>query len=394
MSIKRITSWLLGSFAILVLVPGIRAQEHHPFIDPGYFDSDLQFFAPASDIDDYGGPVLRTGWFGSYDRMYLRVSRPDDVDSYTDMDRTWGNRWDLGYMVDDVNMDHGWLFSYMHVDGPNSLDTVRQERINRVNEDDEGLVVDDDGVIELDDVVVPPDDRNTIGPPNRARFYNVADSLNVAKLNSVEVNKLFRMEPLNQGGLLEPFLGFRYVRLESWYQDQEYRRYTEDGIVFPFPPLLPNRTLFDIVDAETEDLITDRFGFTNDMIGGQLGLRWSKRLSRWSLSGEVRAIGFQNFQRLQREFEIERTYYDGGGLGAEVDGILREEASESWHTTEAVVAADIRAEAAFEVTRDISVHAGMQYLGFYNGIGRGFDIDLNSQDLNMVGFTFGFIVNR
>jgi len=391
MLLKRFTSWLLGSLAILVLTGSVQGQDYQPFIEPGYFDSDLQFFAPATDIDDYGGPVMRTGWFGSYDRMYLRVSRPDDVDSYNRMDRGWGNRWDLGYMIDDVNHDHGWLFSYMHITGPNVFDVTFMEKINRVNEDDEGRPPPDE---DDPDYVYPPQDRNDRGPPDSSRFYLVSDSVNVARLNSVEVNKLFRMDPLYHGGLLEPFFGFRYTQFQSDWQDQTYIRYDEDGFVFPFPPAIPNRTLFDITDAETEDLITDRYRFTNDMIGGQLGLRWTRRLNRWNLSSEFRAIGFHNFQNLARHFDIKRTYYDGGGTGSEVDGMVQTKYEENWHTTSTVLATDIRAEAAYEVTRDVSLHVGMQYLGFFDGIGRGDFIGYNSQDLHMVGFTFGFVVNR
>jgi hypothetical protein len=391
MLLKRITSWLIGSLAILIFGQIAQGQDYQPFIDPGYFHSDLQFFAPATDIDDYGGPVMREGWFGSYDRMYLRVSRPDDVDSYNLMDRGWGNRWDLGYMIDDVNHDHGWLFSYSHITGPNVYEVTRQEKINRVNEDDEGRPDADD---DDPDLVVPVQDRNDSGPPDQARFYDVRDSLNVINMNSIEVNKLFRMEPLNQGGLLEPFFGFRYVQFQSTYLDETYIRYDELGFVFPFPPALPNRDLFDIADAETEDLISDKFRYTNDMIGGQLGLRWTKRVSRWNLSSEFRAIGFHNFQNLTRWYKITRTYYDGGGTGSEVDGNVESKFVTNWHATATVVATDIRAEAAYEVTRDVSLHVGMQYLGFFTGIGRGYDIRLNSQDLNMVGITFGFVVNR
>ncbi len=390
MLLNRFTSWLTGSLAILAVTGIVHAQNLQPFIEPGYFEHDLQFFAPATDIDDYGGPVMREGWFGSYDRMYLRTSRPDDVDSYTQVDRGWGNRWDLGYIVDGVNHDHGWLFSYSTFE-VGEYHTVYQEKINRVNEDDEGRPPADEDDPEF---VNPVTDRNDSGPPNQARFYHVRDSLNVGNFNSIEINKLFRTPPLNHGGLLEPFFGFRYLQFNSVWQDQTYIRYNEDGIVFPFPPVIPNRALFDIGDAETEDLVTDRFRFTNDMIGGQLGIRWSKRLSRWNLSSELRAIGFHNFQNLRRKYEIERNYYDGGGTGAEVEGTVRTAFTENWHDSSTVVATDIRAQAAYEVTRDVKLQVGMQYLGFFDGIGRGQFISYNSQDLHLIGLTFGFEVNR
>ena len=392
MLLKRFTSWLTGYFAVLAVAGIAQAQIIQPFIEPGHFEHDLQFFAPASDLDTYGGPILREGWFGSYDRMYLRMSRPDDVDSKNRADRGWGNRVDLGYITSGVNHDHGWLFSHSNYSTANWFETY-QEKINRVNEDDEGRAPaeDDD---DDEERVNPISDRNDSGPPDQARFYRVRDSLNVGDFNSIELNKLFRMPPLHHGGLLEPFIGFRYVKFESTWQQQDYFRYNEDGLTFPFPPIIPNRDLFDIGDAETEDLITDRFYFTNDMIGGQLGMRWKHRISRWNLSSELRAIGFHNFQNLERTFEIERTYYDGGGTGSEVDGQVRTKFRENAYTNSTVVAADIRMQAAYELTRDVSFQVGMQYLGFYNGIGRGRFVDYNSQDLHLVGVTFGVEVNR
>ncbi len=427
MSLKRTVRVLVGVIATLMLAPSANAQfgqfydslpfgsyQHsytdqllhepfyHPFIEPGYFNHDLQFFAPAADIDAYGGPVMRTGWFGSYARMYLRVSRPDHLDSFDRMDRTWGNRWDLGYMIDDVDHDHGWLFSYMKVDGPNAYDRLVRERINRLNEDDEGRPEPQQqgqgGQQQQIDVVEPPIDRNNVGPPNRQRNYYVSDSLNLGELSHVELNKLFRMEPLNHGGLLEPFFGVRYTKFDSLDQDQTYIRYDEDGFVFldpPFPPADPaNPDFVDIGDTEIEDLITDRFRYVNHMIGGQLGFRWLKRLNRWNLSSEVRAFAYHNFQQMQRRVDIERTYYDGGGQGSEVDGVVFTRNTENYHATATVVGTDIRAEAAFEVTRDISLNFGMQFLGFFTGIGRGRSLSLNSQDLIMVGGTVGIVVNH
>ena len=70
------------------------------------------------------------------------------------------------------------------------------------------------------------------------------------------------------------------------------------GVVFAFPPAAPDPANFDIGDAEIEDLISDRYYFTNHMVGGQVGFRWLKRLNRWNLQTEWRAMGFHNFQQL------------------------------------------------------------------------------------------------
>jgi len=408
---RSILSSLSAIGLVLTLASAAAAQQYQPFIEPGYFNHDLQFFAPASDIDTYGGdPVLRTGWFGSYNRMYIGVSRPKDrgylnesgpqdilrtfPDSSDLMDLTWGNRWDLGYMIDDVDHDHGWMFSFMRIDGPSVGNVLRHERLNRLNEDDEGFVVDDEGAVDLDDVVNPPEDRNNVGPPNRQRFYDLTDSLNNAKLNSLELNKIFRLAPLHGGGTLEPFFGVRYIKFEDIFQRQNYMVYDEDGFSPLLPPLGPGSIPIVFEDAEIEDLMTNRFLFSNQIVTGQLGVRWLKRVSRWNLSTEFRAFGGQNFQHLTRTTENVRTYYDGQGSGSEVTAIVKSKETQDWYTTETVVGTDIRAIAAYEVTRDIKLEAGLQFLGFFTGMGRGPFIYDNSDAVTMVGTTFGFTINR
>jgi hypothetical protein len=405
--------------ATIAVAPVAKAQLWQPFIEPGYFNHDLQFFAPAADIDTYGGPVLRTGWFGSYSRMYMGVSRPEYPTGYSmpypdyytqgrlglvgaeptqGLDPCWGNRWDLGYMVDDVNHDHGWLFSWMHISGPNAGKSIHQQRLNRINEDDEGAPPPDEDDPEY---VEPNTDRNSSGPPNRERAYDITDSLNVGKFNSLELNKVFRMEPLNHGGILEPFFGIRYVRFEDIFVRQDYVVYDDNGfnpgwLPLPPVPLIPpgSTTGVPLTDASIEDLATDHFLFTNDMFGGQLGLRWLKQARRWNLSSELRVFAMQNWQRLHRSFNVERTYYSGPDQSDEVIKIIKYNETNDWHANSTVVGTDIRAEAAYDFTRDVKLTFGMQYLGFYNGIGRGPSIDSNSQRLNMLGATFGIVVNR
>jgi hypothetical protein len=402
MLMTKIRFWLVGLITALLASTAV-AQHYQPFIEPGYFNHDLQFFAPAADIDTYGDdPVMRYGWFGSYNRMYIGVSRPDYDgrqsrvltinDSSSDlMDLTWGNRWDLGYMVDDVNHDHGWMFSYLHIDGPNLGEVVNQQRLNRINDDDEGFPAPDEDDPEY---VEPPSDRNDVGPPNRERRYLITDSLNMCKLGSLELNKIFRMPPLHHGGIIEPFLGFRYMKFEDTYLDTDYRVYDADGLSPIWPPLPPTSIPIEYLDSEIEQLFTDHYLFQNQMIGGQLGFRWSRRTSRWNLSAEFRAMAFQNFQHLKRTYDVTRIYYDGAGSGSEVDAIIKSRETEDWHTTETVVGGDIRATAAYELFRDFSLEVGVQYIGMFTGIGRGNDIDYNSEDVNMIGTTFGFVMRK
>lgn len=414
MSLSRTTIWLLSVAACLAASSIARAQHYQPFIDPHYFDYDMQMFASAADIDTYGGePVMREGWFGSYSRMYIAVTRPDvdaafDVNnsmvgpvlagsSHTQSDFTWGNRWDFGYMTEE---NHGWGFNYTHIDGPNENAIVRFERINRLNEDDEGRP-DPADMGAGDDIVEPIQDRNQSGPPNRARFYDLTDSLNDADYNSIELNKIFRMAPLHHGGVIEPFFGVRYSQFTDTFRRDNYIRYDDMGQIVPILPGgpatgagtgMPPPPAFD--DATIEDYMMDLYRFKNDMFGGQIGIRWLKKTSRWNLSSEFRAVAFQNFQTLTRTLYQERTYYDGFGTGTETTSMEFSKNKTYEHATETVAGCDIRAEAAYELTRDVHLQFGMQFIGFFTGIGRGPLISQNSEDVIMVGGTFGFVWNR
>lgn len=208
----------------------------HPFIDPMAFNPDYQFFAPA-DVDNYGdGPEANFGWFATYDRLRIYVTRPDYVPSYTEGDWAWGNRFDVGYMSEE---EHGWLFSFWHIDGPNSINVLTQERINVYEEDDE--------IYGTPDAIIlrggggggggtttpgqpvpgyPVQDRNN--PITGQRDYRLEDYLNVATLQSWELNKTLRCNQKHYGSWVEPFCGFRYMNFSSNTNVDNYLRYDEE----------------------------------------------------------------------------------------------------------------------------------------------------------------------
>src|SRR5262249_6027676 len=82
MSILRPIAWLTAVLAALPMAATACADhslpDHQlqPFVDPHYFDTDFQFFAPA-EVDDFGGEErARTGLYVAFDRTYVNVSRP------------------------------------------------------------------------------------------------------------------------------------------------------------------------------------------------------------------------------------------------------------------------------------------------------------------------------
>ena len=137
---------------------GFWEPDHPGLVQPqiplNYFEPDFQFFAPA-DVGTFGGyPDPNIGFFFSYERLYWNVQRSETDAAPYEGDFTWGNRVDLGYMMD---TDHGWLVTAFHLDGPNTAEN---------NGDFEG----------------------------------------------VEINKTFRWKPVGKNYIIEPFFGARFMK--------------------------------------------------------------------------------------------------------------------------------------------------------------------------------------
>jgi hypothetical protein len=278
-----------------------------PFIAPDTFDLDYQFFAPA-DFDTYGGDVpLRTGWFVQYSRMYLAVSRPDHVGAPYNMDKTWGNRYDIGYMSDE---DHGWMFTVSNLGGPNEVDTF-------------------------------------------------------TRFNNIELDKVFRLKPFHNGSVMELFIGARYVNLGDSSFDQ----------LVIFNPVTGLTTIFDTADHSS-----------NDLIGGEIGARWYKKKGRWTLSADGRAYAAPNFQQ-QDGFTRIYVFADPADPPLSVTDIFSGNGSSDFF----VPAGELRVEAQYDMTRDLSLNVGFNFLYFGRGM---FRLVNDDQSVAMAGVTFGIVYNH
>jgi hypothetical protein len=376
MSITRFTSVLAAFVTALSLAPHVHAQLFKPFAFPPV-ESDFQFFAPA-DVDTYGGgPAPKTGWFADYARVYINVQRPNDAYRESDKmgDFTWGNRIDIGYVDDDQK---GWIFTSWHIDGPNATDILVTERINRFVTD---------ASPEAPPIYPIRDNNNRL---TGARDYLVTNSVNTADLTGFELNRTWQLDQLHYGAHLTPFVGLRYVKFKDFYQRDTYLRYDDAGfIVRPLPPLTA-------LTATTEVLESLQASVQNDMLGGQLGARWSRDYRRWNFSGDFKAFALENFQNWRNVTKSEVTIY-GSALpvdGGVPDTVLMGEQGGSSHNAEFVFGMELRFDAAYRLTRDISLRAGAEFLDFGQGIGRGINVRDNNQDVIMYGFTMGVTWNR
>ncbi len=379
MSICRITTVLTALATAIALASSAHAQLAKPFAFPQP-ESDFQFFAPG-EIDTYGGgPTHKTGWFATYNRIYMNVQRPEQTfggysEAYGDF--TWGNRLDLGFVDDDCR---GWTCTLWHVDGPNLEDIVTIERINRAMAD--GIP---------DEAAISPL-RDNNGRLLGERDWLVTNSVNVADMTGAELNRTWLWKPLHHGARLQPLIGLRYTRFIDFYQRQTYTRYDDDGFVTPpsgIPPV-------DALTATTEQVTSLDAGVTNDMLGGQLGMHWDKDYRQWNFSGDCKFFAMQNFQTWDQKVTNLTTIY-GGALPQEdttPDTVLITRTGTDFSNQEFVFGMEVRFDAAYRVTRDLSVNFTSEFIDFGKGIGRGINPNNTAQDVIMYGFGLGVTYNR
>lgn len=370
---------LATSLAILLLgAVSASAQMYQPLIDPAAFEQDYEFFAPAREPDLGRLPPPRTGFYSELHRMYIFVERPNEASRLgfaQTGDWTWANRFDFGYMTE---QDHGWAFSAFDLSGINANDVLTIPMINRINTDFNDFL--DPANAGMRDVVtLPIQDRNN--DLTNQRDFLRTNSINDGRMTSIEINKTFRLKPLHDGSYFEPLLGLRYVRFIDRTERDTYLRLDDDG--------LPLDMIADL-DARIERLTLDQTNFTNNMVGGQLGFRYVYPSGgRWTMSSELRVFAFQNWQEYQRTINQLDIHYDGIGDDSGIDTEDYRRTNLGGNHTEFVYGTDVRLQAAFALTRDISLSTGVQYMDFIRGVARGNQFNQNAESMGMLGVLFG-----
>jgi hypothetical protein len=264
----------------------------------------------------------------------------------------------------------------MHMNGPNESLFTFQERLDRINEDDE-----------------PPDDPDPILQDRNPRQYLLETSLNKATYSALELNKVWRRKEFHNGAVLEPLIGFRYMKFQDRYRRDEYFRYGSTLL----PPGNPDPGNFN-VSGPWEELQVNSAFFENNMFGGQLGGRLFRQRGHWMLSTDVRFFACHNFQYLETIDSRVQTRYQGPVIpateGADVQVVITESTHTYSNADMFVWGGEVRAEASYELTRDINLRFGGYMLHMGKGIGRGNNFEFNDQDVVMGGVTFGFTINR
>lgn len=383
MLLTRLKTWLAAFVAALSVSSVAHAQQFGPFIEPDSWNPDLQFFAPA-EVSEYGnGEPENTGFYFTYDRMYLFVKRPDgapSLDSAHGSDPAWANRYDIGFMTED---NVGWLVSVTDSAGPNARFVTETPRIPATQTG---------GGTTPTVQTLPQRDLN----------WQITQNLNVGSFNSVEIDRVWRRKEFHGGGVFEPLAGIRYINYNDFGNRDAFQRFAETPTTFE-PDFTNPNTL-----GPWERLISNKTATVNQMLGGQLGFRLSKTVGHWRLNSELRMMGLNNWQKYEsyQETLLRNATRGFGTGGTTTTGAIildtRKTNPVNNSSNEFVFGGELRMEAAYELTRDISIRTGFMYMLLGHGVARGIDPNLvgsqqtvkNSQDLYMGGVTFGVTINR
>lgn len=355
-------SWLFAFLGLAALVSSARAQ-YIDFDGLGDYDPDYQFFEPT-EPDNYGGyPPPNTGWYGTYQRMYINGTRPRFEPSHTQGDFGWGNKLDIGFMTEGGT---GWSFTGMGMGGGVDVNNVVWKP---------RLAFDPTATTSI------PYAPNTAtlfdsGNPNYDPRVNqdlMVNSLNSFHFSSWEINRVWRLDPGHHGGIIEPFVGFRYTDMND-----HTRRMQQ----------------FQVAAAGFEQLVDQQSYFENDMVGGQLGIRLARQTGRLLLSSEFRVMGFANFQHFNQDTYNLTRIYDPTTLPSIAIQEFLTFSNTYGSNEEFVIGGDVRVNASYEITRDIAILGGVQWMGYGKGVGRGPVLNNNTGDFYLFGVTFGVAINR
>jgi len=363
---------LLILAAMAVSASVYASEPYHPFAESLDFNPDWQVFAPV-DVEQLEEmhPRKRAhhGWYVSFDRMHIGLNRPEfDGAQTSKIDMTWGNRWDLGYMGE---KNKGWLFSFTSVSGPNHYFERRDPRF-----------------------LVPAITVERF-PALRPRFpfdpnfgdgtVLVRNSLNVATLTSLELNKTWRFSPYHYGGILEPMIGLRYIGFNDFARNENHEYFNSTATVVT--------NVFNAESFRQQTTHTD-----NRMVLGQLGYRYVKPARRFTFSHDGRFFAGPNFQTQSYENFFFALDADGDivGFGQPYEQVSNYAGREN---TEFVIGTDLRFEAAYQFTKAFNVRLGTQLLYIGRGVWRGANPGIGPQNVNdqaivSPAFTFGATFNR
>jgi hypothetical protein len=378
---------------------------------PGHVGSYAQPFAPAQTSAYGNGPRPNIGWFFSYERLYWSINKPEtavlgsetaaapvsnvyipiDVPAYNSVDTSkftangaWGNRWEVGY-VDNNNT--GWMVSV--------LDHVQQSQYHIDNAVQ--MQFTDPGNLLLGSVLI---DGFLFDIGKMATIFSEVQQQNITTLNGVDASRIYRAPRLHNGGYFEVLYGPRWFQIYDAY------------IVNAFNGLQSG--ILDRGNVEGNPLADSNWSsvIQNNLVGGEIGLRWFKQTGRFITSVDGRFFAAANFQNMKLKTRLgtenarhvqENNDSEGVLVARQFLGLGTDQGS--FITTFAPMG-ELRVNASYAVTAKVSLKVG--YTGMVaGGIGRASNrldydqtklitiSDSNEHQIFFVnGLNFGVEVNR
>jgi hypothetical protein len=430
-----VTALLLGGATTALAQPGqspvapeIFAPGHWTPFAPVNHEPDPRWFAPA-DLSEYGcdRPESNEGFFFQYDRLIWAFTRPkvtdvgseaaerivvlptdlglprngnvifyvNDADTkFIETEWVYGNRFDLGYVVD----DHGWLFSGSHAHTHDTLLAAEDAQV--VFNDPFGATF---GFVDLNgdgfdddlngnNIFGRPLPNNIDTPPitglpdtpgptdfgDRTDAPVVFDTLDVANkttMFSLELMKIWRLPRMHYGGVWEWMAGVRYLNMTDQFD------------------VLGLGGLFDEMTVNSR--------LNNHIVGPQFGARWARTRGRWTVSAEGRFTAGVNFQQAC----VQGSYATNFAATAALPNLSPRWFDETTMDSEFAPTGELRFDTQWQLTRLVSLRMG--YTGLVAGgtgrASRRIDwslphigvLDAHKNEAFIVnGFNFGFEINR
>lgn len=371
----------------------------------------MQLFAPA-DVSTFGGAYQQPneGYFFQYDILLWNMTPPKsqvigkpglsrvvyygapgddpsmtrietstlDTSNITEPFRA-GNRFEFG-RVEDRN---GWFCSIFSLQS--GKDSVLYDEADVVFEDpafgnDQHLLYGPVGTNELGERVYG----------NLPVVFNDVQLTHRSSVWGVELMYLHRLMTCHDGGTFEFFVGPRYIQFKDDF----------------------NVTTDAVDDTDVTGSVPSFLGGSwwtskvqNNIIGPELGVRWSKKQGRWMLNAEGRFVAGFNCQNIHMTGIIgpDLTPGDVTDFNPLVMGpSVVNHGDANWEWSPVV---ELRLEGRYQITRAMSFHAG--WTGFWlDSLARGdavidytvpnlgIDLARNRQNLIVNGLTLGVDFNR
>jgi len=203
---------------------------------------------------------------------------------------------------------------------------------------------------------------------------------NVVEVNSIELMPFYRLDQLHGGSNIEVSIGLRFTKFDEEFDVQGFGGILDDSNW----------------NTRAE----------NNIVGPQLMGRWSKTLGRFNLSASGRGFFGINFQNIKQNGTI-AGFIDDAVVPAittsrpnNLPAILNATSFNSGlHTEELAPAVELRAQVSYTVTKAIALTwqdglARPSNMVNYQVPSMGILGDQNSQDVFIMGYTFGVEINR